>query len=197
MFWKNKHGGIWKILLGRNRRAAEVMPVHMQHKTGESENMRVLVISDTHGIHKNLNRVLAKERPYEQILHMGDIEGDEEYIESSAGCPVTAVRGNNDYFSNLPQERMIEIAGKRIFMTHGHYYYAAAGVEHLIREARGRDADMVMFGHTHYPMVRREGSLSVINPGSLSYPRQEGHRPSYIVMETGPSGDFEIFLKFL
>lgn len=173
-----------------------MMPAQ-QNNTGESGKMRVLIMSDTHGIHKNLDRVLKKERPYEQILHMGDIEGDEEYIGASAGCPVTAVRGNNDYFSELPQERLIEIAGRRIFMTHGHYYYVAAGVEHLIKEALGRDADAVMFGHTHYPMVRKEGSLWVINPGSLSYPRQEGHKASYIVMETGPSGDFEFFLKFL
>ena len=73
----------------------------------------------------------------------------------------------------------------------------AAGVEHLIKEAFGRGADIVMFGHTHYPMIRREGGLTVINPGSLSYPRQEGRRPSYIVMETDPQGGVEFFLKFL
>ena len=108
-----------------------------------------------------------------------------------------AVRGNNDYFSRLPQEQIIELEGKRIFITHGHYYYVVAGLEHLIREAQGRDADLVMFGHIHRPVIRKEGTLSVINPGSLSFPRQEGHKPSYIVMETGDDGDFQFFLKFL
>lgn len=186
-------------LKGRKRPSVQqtlsVQPVRAH--AGESESMKVLIMSDTHGVHKNLDRVLELERPYEQILHMGDIEGDEDYIEAVAGCPVAAVRGNNDYFSQLPQERIAEIAGKRILMTHGHYYYVAAGVELLIKEAFGRGADMVMFGHTHYPMIRREGGLTVINPGSLSYPRQEGHRPSYIVMETDPQGGVEFFLKFL
>lgn len=159
--------------------------------------MRVLIISDTHGNHKNLDRVLELERPYELLIHLGDVEGDEDYLEAAAGCPVTAVRGNNDYFSQLPQEQMIEVAGKRIFLTHGHYYYVAAGVEHLIREAQGRGADMVMFGHTHRPMVRQEGNLSVINPGSLSYPRQEGRKASYIIMETEPDGEPKFFLKFI
>ena len=40
--------------------------------------MRVLVISDTHGYHKNLDRVLELERPYQQVIHLGDLEGDED-----------------------------------------------------------------------------------------------------------------------
>lgn len=159
--------------------------------------MRVLVISDTHGVKKNLDRVLELEHPYGQVIHLGDIEGDEDYLKSAAGCPVAAVRGNNDYFSQLPQEQVIEVAGKRIFITHGHYYYVVAGLEHLIREAQGRGVDMVMFGHIHRPVIRQEGTLSVINPGSLSYPRQEGRRPSYIIMEIDAQGGFKFFLKFL
>lgn len=159
--------------------------------------MRILIMSDTHGSQENLDKVLESERPYEQIIHLGDIEGAEDYIEAAAGCPLEAVRGNNDYFSSLPEEKIFEAAGKRILITHGHYYYVAAGVERLIKEAQGRDVDIVMFGHTHRPLIRREGSLTVINPGSLSYPRQEGHRPSYIVMEAGPKGAVEFFLKYL
>ena len=121
---------------------------------------------------------------------------DEDYLEAAAGCPVEAVRGNNDYFSPLPQEQIIEIAGKRIFMTHGHYYYVVAGLEHLIREAKGRDVDIVMFGHIHRPVIRQEGALTVINPGSLSFPRQEDRKPSYIVMETDAQKGFQYFLKF-
>lgn len=158
--------------------------------------MRILVMSDTHGRKKNLDRVLKLERPYDQVIHLGDIEGDEEYLEAAAGCPVAAVRGNNDYFSQLPQEQVIEVAGKRIFLTHGHYYYVVAGLEHLIKEAKGRDVDIVMFGHIHRPVIRQEGTLSVINPGSLSYPRQEDRRPSYIIMEIDEKGDVKYFLKF-
>lgn len=158
--------------------------------------MRVLIISDTHGYHKNLDKVLELERPYDQVIHLGDIEGDEDYLAAAAGCPVAAVRGNNDYFSQLPQEQILELGGKQILMTHGHYYYVVAGLEHLIREAQGRGVDIVMFGHIHRPVLKKEGRLSVINPGSLSFPRQEGRRPSYIMMETGSEGGFEFSLKF-
>lgn len=159
--------------------------------------MRVLVISDTHGSEENLGRVLESERPYGTVIHLGDIEGAEGFIEHTAGCPLEAVRGNNDYFSTLPEEKIIVIGGKRILITHGHYYYVAAGVERLIKEAQGRDVDMVMFGHTHRPLIRHEGSLTVVNPGSLSYPRQEGHKPSYAIVEIGEKGETEVFLKYL
>ena len=43
--------------------------------------------------------------------------------------------------------------------------------------------DIVMFGHTHRPMIDFGKNLITLNPGSLSYPRQEGRRPSYIMME--------------
>ena len=159
--------------------------------------MRVLVISDTHGYHKNLDRVLELERPYQQVIHLGDLEGDEDYLEAAAGCPVEAVRGNNDYFSPLPQEQIIEIAGKRIFMTHGHYYYVALNEERLKEEARERGADIVMYGHTHKPALTREDDLITLNPGSVSYPRQQGRRPSYMIMELKSEGEVEIFQEWL
>lgn len=159
--------------------------------------MKVLIISDTHGLCENLDKVLESERPYDLVIHLGDLEGAEDYLEAAAACPVEAVRGNNDYFSDLPDEKVIEVAGKQVLITHGHYYYVAAGVEKLIKEAMGRNIDIVMFGHTHRPLLRQKRGLVVLNPGSLSYPRQEGHKPSYMVMESSSKGEINFLLKFL
>lgn len=68
-------------------------------------------------------------------------------------------------------------------MTHGHNYYVSMGNEVLKREAAARGMDIVIYGHTHKPVVDRKSGVIAVNPGSLSYPRQEGRRPSYIVME--------------
>ena len=57
------------------------------------------------------------------------------------------------------------------------------GNEVIKREAAARGMDIVIYGHTHKPVVDTKGSVIAVNPGSLSYPRQEGRRPSYIVME--------------
>lgn len=163
----------------------------------EARIMKVLVISDTHGQHDNLDRVLERECPLDLIIHLGDIEDADTYIEAAAECPVEAVRGNNDYFSKLPGEKILTLNHQKIFITHGHYYYVDAGMEQLIKEAKGRGVDIVMFGHTHRPIIRTKGELTVLNPGSLSYPRQEGHKPTYIVMEIDEKGETEFFLKFL
>ena len=81
--------------------------------------MKILIISDTHGSHKNFDRVIEKERPLDMLIHLGDVEGDEDYIPAVADCPVHMVRGNNDFFSDLPGEEEFMVEGYHIFTTHG------------------------------------------------------------------------------
>ena len=54
-----------------------------------------------------------------------------------------------------------------------------------------------MCGHTHRPVIEQERDLTLINPGSLSYPRQEGHVPSYVLMEIDQKGVAHYTLNFL
>ena len=54
---------------------------------------------------------------------------------------------------------------------------------HGMEKAKAKDCQIVMYGHTHTPVVEEENGILVINPGSLTYPRQRGRRPSYAVME--------------
>ena len=86
---------------------------------------------------------------------------------------------------------------KGLFITHGHYYYVSMGEDHLKEEARGRGADIVMYGHTHRPSITREKDLTVVNPGSIAYPRQEGRRGTYVLMETDENGKAEFALKYV
>lgn len=159
--------------------------------------MKILIISDTHGKHDNLSRVLEQESPIDLLIHLGDAEGYEEYIAKQAGCPLEIVAGNNDFFSDLPREKELEIGKYKVLITHGHYYYVNTGIEEIARMAQGRDFDIVMYGHTHRPLIDIRKDIIVMNPGSLSYPRQEGRRPSYIIMETDQNGDAEFEIKYL
>ena len=159
--------------------------------------MKALIVSDTHGSHRNLERVIEKEQPLDLLIHLGDVEGGEDYIEAIADCPVHVVAGNNDFFSELPREEEFFVGGSHIFITHGHYYYVSMSEERLKEEARGRGADIVMYGHTHKPSITREDDLITLNPGSLSYPRQEGRRPSYMLMEIDQNGHAEFTVNYL
>ncbi len=144
--------------------------------------MRILIVSDTHRHEENLEIVLQREKNLDMLIHLGDSEGSEDYIRTIAECPCYIVKGNNDYFSDLNRDIKMTIGKYRVLLTHGHHYYVSLGTETIISEGRAQDMDIVMFGHTHRPLVDIREDITVLNPGSLSYPRQEGRIPTYIMM---------------
>ena len=159
--------------------------------------MKVLIVSDTHGRDENLELAVNREAPFDMLVHCGDVEGREFYIEALAECPCCIVSGNNDFFSELPGELTFKIGALQVWVTHGHHYYVSMGTEFIIEEARARGVDVVMYGHTHRPSIEYRAGIVVLNPGSLSYPRQDGRRPSYIVMETDRFGEWHFDIRYL
>lgn len=155
----------------------------------EIKKTRVLVISDTHGRTKNLDKLLLLAGSVDYLLHLGDVGNDAGYIESVAGCPCCFVAGNNDYFSGLPKERVVKIAGKTIFMAHGHNYYVNAHKGLIKKVAMEKGASIVLFGHTHVPYLEEEDGIVLANPGSLSLPRQADHLPTYLLITIAEDGE--------
>ena len=159
--------------------------------------MKILIVSDTHGRHYNLETVLEKEKPIDLLIHLGDAEGKEDYIEAMAECPIEIVAGNNDFYTRLPNERIFNIGEYKVLMTHGHYYYVNGGTAHLYRKMLEQDIDIAMFGHTHRPLLKEENNKIILNPGSISYPRQEGKEPSYMIMDLDNEGKVHFSLEYL
>lgn len=158
--------------------------------------MKILIVSDTHRKNENYFNVVRMHRP-DMVIHCGDSEGSEYAIMEAADCPVKIVLGNNDFFSSLPREQEFNIGRYRVWLTHGHNYYVSMGNETIKKEAIARRMDIVIYGHTHRPVVEREREIIALNPGSLSYPRQENHRPSYIIMETDSSEELHFTVAYL
>lgn len=144
--------------------------------------MKVLIVSDTHKKNDTYLNLLELHKP-DMVIHCGDAEGAEYLLTEAADCPVHIVLGNNDFFSELPRELELEIGGYKVWVTHGHNYYVSMGNENIKREAVARGMDIVCYGHTHRPVIDWDDDVVALNPGSLSYPRQENRRPSYIIME--------------
>lgn len=162
--------------------------------------MRILIVSDTHGKNENFETVIEREKIFDMVFHLGDLEGGEVFLSGVAKCPVEFVQGNNDFFSRLPKEREITIGNHNILLTHGHYYYVSVGMQELRRAAKQRDFDIVFYGHTHRPVILHEEGYYIVNPGSLSYPRQEGKKCSYCVMEideTGANDEVKLEIKYV
>lgn len=158
--------------------------------------MKILVVSDTHKKHDGLYTVIEKEMP-DKIFHLGDSEGYEDEIESVAECPLEIVWGNCDFAGSLPEHVVMRVGSHVVMLTHGHNYQVYYGEERLMEAAREKGADVVMYGHTHVPCVFQEDGMLVINPGSISYPRQEGKQPSYVIIEVDSEGELHCELKYV
>ena len=153
---------------------------------------KVLVISDTHGRTDNLDKILPLVKPLDQLIHLGDVGKDIDYIEVVAECPCCFVSGNNDFYSTLPRERVIKLNQVPIFLTHGHYYYVNARKDFIYSAAVQRGAKIALFGHTHVPYLEEQNGVLVANPGSLSLPRQQDHCPTYLLLYIGEEGNIRV-----
>lgn len=159
--------------------------------------MKILVVSDTHGRDSGLEKAVEREAPFDLLIHCGDVEGREDYIEALAECPCCIVAGNNDFFSDLPREEVITIAGHKFLVTHGHYYGVSMDLSGVVDEALSRNLDGVFFGHTHRPVLKTKKDFLLLNPGSLSYPRQQGRKPSYAVLFDDGKGALTGEIRYL
>ena len=71
--------------------------------------MKILIVSDTHRRIGNLEEVLEKEKNLDYMIHLGDVEGQDDYIRAMVPYGVLIVGGNNDYFSDLPREALFSL----------------------------------------------------------------------------------------
>lgn len=152
----------------------------------------ILIVSDTHGRLGRLNELveyrqkLIKNGEPLTIIHLGDGLSDLFSSAQYDNIISYAVRGNCDfsitdrtspYGEEMPVYRVIHIDKYKVFITHGHTFSVKGGYEELCREASEQGADMVLFGHTHLPVLEyiEKGSirgvnndLVLFNPGSLA-----------------------------
>jgi len=156
--------------------------------------MKVLILSDTHGYNDTMYEVIDREAPFDMLIHCGDLEGAYDELRTKVNCTLHVVAGNNDYDPDMDRVRVFDIGKYKAVLTHGHRYRLYSDLSSLFYLAAENHADFVFFGHTHVPMIKEEGPVTLINPGSLTYPRQHGRKPSYIVgtIEDGSNPIFEV-----
>ena len=146
---------------------------------------------------ENLEETVLREAPFDYLIHCGDVEGREIFIEALAECPCTIVAGNNDFFTDLPYDEEVTLEGHKILVTHGHHYFVSRDYDKLVENAQAKGCKIAMYGHTHMPVIENEDGILVINPGSLTYPRQRGRRPSYAVMQIEEGKDPQVEIRYL
>ena len=163
--------------------------------------LRILIMSDSHGRNENVELAIAQVREeigeFQMLIHLGDV-GDAREIESLAGVPCYIVRGNTDYDAKLLNANVIEAGGHRIFATQGHLYQVDMRLDLLRFAALENDCDIAMYGHTHVPYLEEDpDDITILNPGSISKPRQADHRYTYMVMEIDDEDEVTYELRYV
>jgi uncharacterized protein len=135
------------------------------------------LISDTHGLLRP--EAVAALRGAELIVHAGDVGTSRILVELRKLAPVHAVYGNVDDPADPQLSKMLtlDVDSVRIHVSHGHEF----GSPTPARLLATYDADVIVYGHTHRPLVHREGSRYVVNPGAAG-PRRFDIQPSVALM---------------
>lgn len=153
--------------------------------------MLVGLISDTHGLLRP--EVFPALEGVELILHAGDVGGQSILDELSAIAPVRAVFGNTDAPGErgLKARQELDIQGVSIHVSHGHEAGSPTAEKLLARYT----ADVIVFGHTHKPLIERRGTRLVVNPGAAG-PRRFDLKPSVARM-TVEDGEVSVEIVWL
>lgn len=163
--------------------------------------MKLLIASDIHGSAQYTEQLLdrfAAEGAARLVL-LGDVlyhgprnDLPEGYspkrvidLLNSIADRILCVRGNCDTevdqmvlrFPVLADYGFVLDGDRSMYLTHGHIY----NEEHLPPVHAG---DVLLYGHTHIPMVRESGGITFANPGSVSIPKAGSSR-GYILYESG------------
>jgi hypothetical protein len=121
--------------------------------------IRIGLISDTHGLLRD--EALAALEGCRHIIHAGDIDMPDVLARLRRLAPVTAVRGNNDrgsWADSIPAHEVVEFGAVSVYVRHDQ--------SELDIDPAGAGFHVMVFGHSHQPVVERRKGILFVNPGS-------------------------------
>lgn len=129
--------------------------------------IKLLIFSDSHGDTGTMLDVAQRERP-DEIIHLGDCLRDAQTLSFAVPeVHLVTVPGNCDGWTRERSSLVLQREGARILLGHGHQWQVKSGSSLAVAAAREAGADILLYGHTHRAVCRREGALWVLNPGTV------------------------------
>lgn len=155
--------------------------------------MKILIVSDTHGYIDNIIDMVKREEKPDMIFHLGDYVKDGIKIGKELKIPTKIVRGNGDYSEDyFNYEEIVEVKGKKIFLTHGHKYNVNFSIDRLYYRGKELNADYILFGHTHVPIISTLDNMIIMNPGSSHLPRTRDKEKTFGIINIGKNKEEKI-----
>ena len=152
--------------------------------------MKALVLSDSHGLWKNLMLAIEKEKDCELVFFLGDgISDIERCMTLHPDKKFIVVKGNCDYDSSYDDVAYKYIEKNTIVASHGHRFSVKITLSDLLRHTQGVMGNIAFYGHTHVPDFHYDKSYNifVLNPGSAS----EGKYAVAEITEKGIEAEFK------
>lgn len=148
----------------------------------------IVALSDTHCRQQPelTSHLRTAIRDAERVLHCGDFTTAAVYSYfQGLAADLVAVTGNRDQGplrEKLPTETTVEWKGLTFLLVHGHRHDRTA----MSMLACQEEADVVVTGHSHRPVIEELGEQLLVNPGSHADPR--GNQPAYATFERKGGG---------
>lgn len=104
----------------------------------------------------------------DMIIHLGDGDRDPGRLSDIiGGRRLVQVCGNCDFYSQLPMNEIVDVAGTRIFCSHGHGELVKHGTQAFVEKAKSLGARIALYGHTHEAVTEYDDGFYLMNPGSI------------------------------
>lgn len=143
-------------------------------------NMRIYVVSDTHGRIDKAMEIYKTLQEIDLIVHLGDHWNDAKRMKEQLNVPLIGVKGNMDGSFARDGYHILETDFGRIFLAHGHMESVKQGLDNIMYKAESLQCRAAFFGHTHIPLFLEANGMYLLNPGSLTLPTG-GRKGSYAV----------------
>ena len=154
--------------------------------------MRMVVMSDSHGVYNRVSDIVKKHHEADLIVHLGD--GEEEFLQVASLYPAghfIGVRGNNDFYAQSKKVERIRFGGVPILMTHGHIFGVKFSLNGLLEEALKQNVRVALYGHTHEAKQTYREGIYLLNPGSVADSRLTP--TGYMLLDVTDQGIVPVF----
>lgn len=131
--------------------------------------MKILIFSDSHGETTNMINIINERKP-NFVIHLGDFEDDAKILYELFPN-IIYIKGNNDTYSRNSDNKIITIDNFRFFICHGHNFDVNSGIDEIINIALLNNCKIALYGHTHIKHKSIHNDIIILNPGSITCPR--------------------------
>lgn len=145
--------------------------------------MNIFVISDTHHNIEKAVEVYKKLKDIDLVIHAGDYIDDADDFSARTGAKVVSVKGNCDRSFDEKDCVILETEAGDILVSHGHMQNVGFSQQAIYYLAAENDCIAAIYGHTHIPVNTQWDGIHLINPGSLSKPR-DNSSGSFALIQT-------------